>query len=105
MQQDHQRPLGDRRGGVVGLGLGFHDVEANAVGVHLQMAPRTVDADDRRIGRGHYQPDGSAVGPAAAFPSEALNALFLSWPGVSASGSSLTDSMVFCGPRMRRTLR
>src|SRR5919107_3375052 len=77
------------------------------------MAPRTVDTDDRRVGWGHYQPDGSAVGFAAAFPSlvlllasaEPANALFLSWPGVSASGISLTDSMVFCGPRMRRTLR
>ncbi len=63
---------------------------------------------------GHYQPDGSAVGLAAALPSlavlllasaEELSALALSPPGVSASGISLTVSMVFCGPRMRRTLR
>src|SRR5690242_18561503 len=98
VQKNHQRPLDERLSGIVGLGVGFHHVEPNAVGVHLEMAPRTVDTDDRRVRWGHYQPDGSAVGSAAGFPSEAPNALALSWPGVSASGISLTVSMVFCGP-------
>ena len=105
VQQDDKRPLGHRLTRFVGLRFGLHDVEPNAVGVHLQMAPRTADAYHRRIGRDHYQPDGSAVGLAAALPSEELSALALSCPGVSASGISLTVSMVSCGPRMRRTLR
>ena len=78
MEQDDQRPLRRLLGGFVGLGFGLHHVEPNAVGVHLEVAPRTVDADDRRVGWGHYQPDGSAVGFAAVFPSDALAALVLS---------------------------
>ena len=42
----------------VGLrALALDDMEANPVRVHLEMAPRTVDPDDRRIGWRHYQPE------------------------------------------------
>src|SRR3954465_11447318 len=100
-------------------------MEPNPVGVHLEVAPRTADPDDRPIGYPahvaasaapsshvaasaapyHYPPDGSAVGSAWAWPSAARDALVFSWAGVSASGISLTVSMVFCGPRMRRTFK
>ena len=50
-----------------------------------------------------YQPEGSAgVPPCAELSAGAED---LSWPGVKADRVSLTDSMVCCGPRMRRTLR
>ncbi|BBX84958.1 hypothetical protein MAUB_28310 [Mycolicibacterium aubagnense] len=61
MQQDHQRAL--RVGGTVRVPLvglrtfALDDVEADPVRVHLEVSPRTVDPDDRRIRWRHYQPE------------------------------------------------
>src|SRR6476646_8187004 len=49
---------------------------------------------------GIYQPDGSAVD--SGTPGLAGG---LAWPGTSASRASLTDVIVCCGPRIRRTFR
>ena len=105
MKEYHQRPLG-RLGGTVLGRQSLDDVEANPVGVHLEMAPWTVDARHRRIGWGHYQPDGSAVEAGRASPVVGVMALPSCLPlGVSAVRVSLTDAMVCCGPRIRRTFR
>ena len=74
MQQDDQRAFGRGAVDATSGALRLHDVEANPVGVHLEMSPRTVDADDRRIGRGHYQPDGSVAG-SLRLPSDDVSAL------------------------------
>ncbi|SHW71301.1 Uncharacterised protein [Mycobacteroides abscessus subsp. abscessus] len=61
VQQDDQRTLGV--GGTVRVAirglraLGLHDVEADPVRVYLEVSPRTVDPDDRRIRWRHYQPE------------------------------------------------
>ena len=53
-----------------------------------------------------YQPDGSAVEAGRASPVVDVMALPSCLPpGVSAARVSLTDSMVCCGPRIRRTFR
>ncbi|MDF2586130.1 MAG: hypothetical protein K0R33_4773, partial [Mycobacterium sp.] len=98
VQQDHQRTVG-----LFAVGNSVHDMETDAVGMDLQVSPRSVNAYNRRIRPGchaavGYQPDGSVV-------SAGRCASGLSWPGVSASFVSRTDSMVCCGPRIRRTLR
>lgn len=98
MQQNDQGPIGR-----LGVGQCLHDMETDTVGVDLQVSPRSVYAHNRRIRRGcheavGYQPDGSVV-------SAGRGGSGLSWPGVSASLVSFTDSMVCRGPRMRRTLR
>src|SRR5208283_5905884 len=57
MQQDHQRPRRGRLCGRNGRGVAdrlvnwqrLDDMESDAVGVHVQMAPRPVDAGYRRI--------------------------------------------------------
>jgi len=61
VQQDDQRTIRQRRRLIVDLGgpLGLDDVEADPVGVHIEMTPRSADAHNRRIGSAHYQPDGS----------------------------------------------
>src|SRR5882757_5392146 len=52
--------------------------------------------------RATYQPDGSAVDAPLV---EVIALAGLSPPGVRAARVSLTDSMVCCGPRIRRTFK
>ena len=104
MQQDHQWPGGDGSV-VVGVSQGLDALKPDAVGVDIVVAPRSRDTGYRWVGLGHHQPDGSAgagsvvVMGAGAAPGD------LKFPGVNAAVVSLTDAMVCCGPRMRRTLR
>src|SRR3954454_5990316 len=99
VQQDDQRACGDRFPvRAARLGLRLDHVEPDAVGVDVEVTPRPGDAGDRRVGWGHYQPEGS-VG-AGAVPDTGTTAFAGPWP-VNAALVSLTDSIVFCGPRMR----
>src|SRR5581483_7345142 len=116
MQQYHERARACR--GVCGLSrwagdimlgrFGLDDVEPDPVRMHLGMAPRPVDTDDRRRRCWHYQPDGSGRGreerDRSDAPGPVAAGVLLSWE-VNTSRVSLTDSIVWRGPRMRRTFR
>ena len=109
VQQDDQRTGGGRREGAGGW-VGLDDVEADAVGVDVEVSPRPGDAGDRRVRSGR-RPDVTApTGRSRVSCRWRARSCRRSWLGpgrdpVNAERVSLTVSMVCCGPRIRRTLR